>query len=101
MKICAMALVLFALLALVPCTPASAAQPPVPQSKAEFLATLAAPNAAPVIPDLLPSPSNMSTICHSDADCPKGQLCCYPCGIDGCPNFVCTTPIKGECPLYV
>jgi hypothetical protein len=100
MKICAMALVLFALLALVPCT-ASAAQPPVPQSKADFLATLAAPNGAPAVPDLLPAPSNMSTICHTNADCPRGQLCCYPCGIDGCPNYLCTTPIKGRCPLYV
>jgi hypothetical protein len=100
MKICAMALVLFALLALVPCT-ASAAQPPVPQSKAEFLATLAAPNAAPAIPDLPPAPTNLSTICHTNADCPSGQLCCYPCGIDGCPNYVCTTPVKGRCPLYV
>jgi hypothetical protein len=47
-----------------------------------------------------PSQSMAQTLCNSDAECPKGQLCCYPCGIDGCHN-VCMNPIRGECPLFV
>jgi hypothetical protein len=38
--------------------------------------------------------------CTSNAQCPAGKLCCYPCGIDGCTNM-CVTPVKGRCPLYV
>jgi len=48
-----------------------------------------------------PSQSMAQTFCNSDDECPTGQLCCYPCGIDGCQN-VCMTPWKGgECPLFV
>jgi hypothetical protein len=36
--------------------------------------------------------------CASDADCARGELCCYPCGIPGCSN-VCTPVIAGgRCP---
>jgi hypothetical protein len=48
-----------------------------------------------------PAQSLAQTIyCTSDDDCPTGQLCCYPCGIDGCQN-VCMTPWRGgECPVF-
>jgi hypothetical protein len=37
--------------------------------------------------------------CSDDDDCPQGQLCCYPCGIDGC-DFVCMDPDRrGRCPI--
>ena len=79
-------------------TPQTAQKVP---SKAEFLATLAGDlNAAPapgaeVLP---PSPTLRSTTCNSNADCPTGQLCCYPCGIPDC-EFICMTPWrKGICP---
>lgn len=38
-----------------------------------------------------------STVCTSNADCPTGQLCCYPCGIDGC-DRVCMTVSGRRCP---
>jgi len=45
-------------------------------------------------------------VCESDAECAEGLLCCYPCGIAGCPNR-CTVPCAadepwcaGGCPLY-
>jgi hypothetical protein len=107
MKASATVLVLLALLALVPCTgmaqtapaPAVAAMTapaPVPTETADFLATLSAtPGSAN---DLAPAPSFM-TGCTSNAQCPTGKLCCYPCGIDGCTNM-CLTPIKGRCPLF-
>lgn len=70
-----------------------------PLTKAEFLATLSGQSAAPGIEVLPPSPKFLQTItCTSDADCPTGQLCCYPCGIPDC-NFVCMTPWrKNQCP---
>jgi hypothetical protein len=37
--------------------------------------------------------------CATGADCPTGQLCCYPCGIEGCTK-TCTKPLRGRCPLY-
>jgi hypothetical protein len=106
-------LVLLTLLALVPCSQclAQAPQPaqaaltaPAPQtavatvappSLKAFLATL--PGAEAPGNGTLPTPNFLSTICHTSADCPQGQLCCYPCGIDGC-NFVCTTPWRNRCP---
>jgi hypothetical protein len=101
MKTFTKALVLLALFALALCaqgiaqTPAAA---PVPASTAEFLATLSgAPSNAPS--DLPSSPILLSTLCVTNADCPTGQLCCYPCGIDGC-NRACTKPLRGRCPLY-
>lgn len=99
---CTRVLMLGALFALFT-TAASLAQPlqtaqKVP-TKAEFLATLAGDlNAAPGAEVLPPSPTLRSTTCTSNADCPTGQLCCYPCGIPDC-NFICMTPWrKGICP---
>ena len=101
MKTSMRALVLLALFALALCAQGIAETPaatPVPTSAAEFLATLSAgPGSAPS--DLPPSPIFLSTLCATNADCPTGQLCCYPCGIDGC-NRVCTKPLRGHCPLY-
>lgn len=104
MKTSATVLVLLALLALIPCTQALAQTPAVttaqaPASTAEFLASLS------VVPDdtagtaLTPAPQFLATTCTSSAQCPSGQLCCYPCGIDGC-NFVCMKPMNGHCPRF-
>jgi hypothetical protein len=106
MKKSATVLVLLALLALIPCTQATAQTQPaaapsvasVVPDTAEFLASLStAPIQTPS--DLAPAPSFM-TGCTSNAQCPTGKLCCYPCGIDGCTNQ-CITPIKGHCPHFV
>jgi hypothetical protein len=100
MKTPAKVLVLLALFALTLCTQCMAAAPaaPVPTSTAEFLAALSGGQSnAPS--DLPPSPIFLATLCATDADCPTGQLCCYPCGIDGC-NRTCTKPLRGRCPLY-
>lgn len=92
--------VLLLLLALIPGAQSSAAPAPSasatapPASDAAFLATLALPGVQPL------DPTPMSTACNSNADCPSGKLCCYPCGIDGCSN-ICMTPVKGRCPLFV
>lgn len=105
MKTSATVLVLLALLALIPCSQATAQMQPVAgpsvasvvPDTAEFLASLStAPAQTPG--DLAPAPSFM-TGCTSNAQCPTGKLCCYPCGIDGCTNQ-CLTPIKGRCPLF-
>jgi hypothetical protein len=97
-------LALFALLVLVPCAgmaqPAPAATSAatsvatqnVPTDASDFLATLA--NNAP------PAPKLLTTLCDSNDDCPAGQLCCYPCGIDGCHN-ICMNPVRKRCPLFV
>ena len=99
-------LVLLALLALIPCTgslaqapaptPAVATATPVPASTAEFLATLSAPR---TVDQALPAPQFLATTCTSSAQCPSGQLCCYPCGIDGC-SFTCMKPMNGHCPRF-
>ena len=94
---------LLALLALVPCTECVAqSQPASPTSTvaaatspidlAEFLATLSGSQTSTSL--------NFQYItCTDDEDCPQGQLCCYPCGIDGC-NFVCMDPDRrGRCPI--
>jgi len=104
MKIFATVLVL---LALIPCAQCLAQAPaanspavPVtsaPMSVADFLATLNVQGPDPDTAVLPPSPTFLSTLCQSNADCPTGQLCCYPCGIDGC-DFVCMTPDHGHCP---
>jgi hypothetical protein len=105
MKTSSTVLVLLALLALIPCTRATAQTQPasVPSvasavpDNAEFLASLAtAPTQTPA--DLAPAPSFM-TGCTSNDQCPTGKLCCYPCGIDGCTNQ-CLTPIKGHGPFF-
>ncbi len=106
MKTFKLALVLLALLALIPCTQSMAqaaqAQPaPAPANNAEFLATLSAPANAPANApaQTLPAPAFLSTSCTSSSQCPTGQLCCYPCGIDGCTN-VCMNPMRGHCPFF-
>jgi hypothetical protein len=105
MKTFKLALVLLALLALIPCTQSmaqTAQAQPVPSNSAEFLATLSVPANAPAnIPatQTLPAPTFLSTSCTSSSQCPTGQLCCYPCGIDGCTN-VCMNPMRGHCPFF-
>jgi len=101
MKTSMRALVLLALFALALCAQGVAQTPPtapVPASTADFLATLSGgQDTAPG--DLLPSPVFLAMFCATDADCPTGQLCCYPCGIEGCTK-TCTKPLRGRCPLY-
>lgn len=90
---------LFAIAAILAQTPqpATAAPQAVP-TVAEFLATLStAPGDVPGTGLLPPSPKLASTICHTNADCGPGELCCYPCGIPDC-NFVCMK-VK-RCPLF-
>jgi hypothetical protein len=108
MKSSAIVLVLFALLALLPCTAMADEPPAAPTAQediSDFLATLPQSEApageAPAIGGA-PDPTFLQTIiyCTSHADCPSGQLCCYPCGIDGCQNR-CMTGYKGRCPLFV
>jgi hypothetical protein len=77
-------------------TPSTATAPAAPASLAEFLETLSNAPAAEVLP---PSPGFLTTFCSSNADCPTGQLCCYPCGVEGC-DFVCMTPVRGRCPFF-
>lgn len=105
MKILKTVLVLLALLALIPCTgsaqtpaptPAVANTAPLPASTAEFLATLSVPA---TIDQALPPAPQFATTCTSSSQCPSGQLCCYPCGIDGC-SFTCMTPMNGHCPRF-
>jgi hypothetical protein len=85
MALCAL-LAVAAALAEAPQAPAT--PQPVP-SVAQFLATLSAgPSEAPASDLLPPAPRQLSTICHSNADCGPNELCCYPCGIPDC-NFVC------------
>jgi hypothetical protein len=31
--------------------------------------------------------------------CSGGQLCCYTCGVPGCP-YGCLTPVNGKCPMF-
>jgi hypothetical protein len=100
MKMFKLALVLLALLALIPCSPSMAQT--APANTAEFLATLSAAADAPAnVPaaQTLPAPAFLSTSCTSSSQCPTGQLCCYPCGIDGCSN-VCMNPVRGHCPFF-
>jgi hypothetical protein len=83
---------LFAMAAGLAQTPQTATGTPqaVP-TVAEFLTTLSAnPGEIPGTGLLPPSPKLASTVCHSNADCGPGQLCCYPCGRFGC-DFVCMT----------
>lgn len=101
MKTFATALVLFALLALVPGAPCTAETPPAAAPSADaFLATLSVdPSTAPAGEALPPSPTFLSTTCTSHSQCPTGQLCCYPCGIDGC-DFICMTVSGRRCPFF-
>lgn len=105
MKTSAIVLVLLALFVLIPCTPSVAETPsmataPAVMSTADFLAILSVgQGSAPGTELLPPAPNFLSTICTSNADCPTGQLCCYPCGIDGC-DWVCMTPVRKRCPFF-
>lgn len=67
---------------------AATAAPQAVPTVSQFLATLSATPGEVSGAGLLPSPKLASTVCTSNADCPKGQLCCYPCGRFGC-DFVC------------
>jgi hypothetical protein len=40
------------------------------------------------------------TGCTSNSQCPRGQLCCYPCGIPGCQNQCMAPAPNGQCPLF-
>jgi hypothetical protein len=109
MKRSAIVLALFAILALVPCAQSLAQAPaapavapaPAPASDADFLATLSnGQDAAPGVESLPAGPISLSTLCHSNADCPTGQLCCYPCGIPDCHN-ICMAPVNKRCPMFV
>ena len=109
MKRTATVLSLLALLALVPCTQCVAQTPPTassvapaaaPADVADFLATLSGGRSSTLDAGVsLLTPNFQWTTCIDDDDCPEGQLCCYPCGIDGCP-FVCMTPQRGRCPFF-
>ena len=100
MKTSSTVLAVLALLVLIPCAQALAATPPAPQA-AITSAPAAAPTAAQFLASLAASPAPVfKTGCTSNDQCPTGQLCCYPCGIEGCEN-VCMPPWKnGECPLF-
>ena len=98
-------LVLLAVLALAPFgqalaqTQPAAPAPAIDAATAQFLATLAGPQAqAPS--DLTPAPLFKAS-CSSNADCPASQLCCNLCGNtpDGNPCLSCTKPLNGRCPL--
>ena len=97
MKTFATVLFLLAVFALVPSAPCTAETPPAAApSVDQFLATLSAGQSAEAPP---PSPTFLSTTCTSHSQCPAGQLCCYPCGIDGC-DFVCMTVSGRRCPFF-
>lgn len=111
MKNFATVLVLLALVSLAPLTGAETqsaaassagalAAAALAADTAEFLAELAGdPSALPGALDLASGPASPWETCTSHSDCPAGQLCCYPCGIDGC-DFVCMTPVRGRCPMF-
>src|SRR3954453_3961769 len=86
-----------------PARPQAAAQtPPAPTapviSTADFLATLSiAPAGAQ--DGLTPNPV-LDSGCTSNAQCPKGQLCCLACGYAGCETRACFVPMNGHCPLF-
>jgi hypothetical protein len=106
MKTSSTVLAVLVLLVLIACTQAVAqtaptAQAPAPAASpatAAFLASLSVdPATAPG--NLAPAPV-FKTGCTSNDQCPTGQICCYPCGIEGCEN-VCMTPWRGgECPAF-
>jgi hypothetical protein len=100
MKRSAIALVLFALAAWSPCLAQTPAQTPAPANVADFLAILSGTESATPGAEALPTgPKLLSTLCDSNADCPTGQLCCYPCGIPDCHN-VCMEPVRKRCPMF-
>ncbi|HEX6901036.1 MAG TPA: WAP domain-containing protein [Thermoanaerobaculia bacterium] len=78
---------------------APAATQAVPASTQEFLATLSGDQTDAPAADVLPTPKFLSTVCTDDSQCPTGQKCCYPCGIDGC-DFVCMQVVRNRCPFF-
>jgi Cys-rich repeat protein len=50
--------------------------------------------------DLMPAPS-LKAACTSNSQCPKGQLCCIPCGADLDCGRTCLNAVNGHCPLFV
>jgi hypothetical protein len=67
-------------------------------STADFLATLSAvPSSGQ--DGLAPSPV-LDSGCTSNAQCPKGQLCCLACGYAGCETRACFVPMNGHCPFF-
>jgi hypothetical protein len=91
-------LLLMALCALFAVAAGLAQTPPqnVPLTTAEFLATLASPSDLPATELLPPAPKFLSTTCQTSADCRRGELCCYPCGVPDC-DFICMK--VNTCPL--
>ncbi|HEY4575469.1 MAG TPA: hypothetical protein VIJ26_15940 [Thermoanaerobaculia bacterium] len=95
-------LLLTALFALLAVAQVGAQTPPAPtapvMSTADFLATL---SIAPAVAQdgLTPSPV-LDSGCTSNAQCPKGQLCCLACGYAGCETRACFVPMNGHCPLF-
>lgn len=87
---------LFAVAAALAQAPQPTAAPQAVPTVSEFLATLSSPGEVPGADLLPPSPRLASTTCQTSADCARGELCCYPCGIPDC-NFVCMR-VK-RCPL--
>ena len=94
----ALCMLFVAMAALAQAPQPTVAAPQAVPTVSEFLATLSSnPGDVPGTSSLLPpAPKNLSTICHTKADCAPGELCCYPCGIPDC-NFVCMK-VK-RCPL--
>ena len=90
---------LFVAVAALAQAPQPTAAPQTVPTVSEFLATLSnTPGDVPGTSSLLtPTPKPLSTICHTNADCAKDELCCYPCGVPDC-NFVCMRVKK--CPLF-
>jgi hypothetical protein len=74
------------------------AAPQAAPTVAQFLATLSAtPGDVSGTGHLPPNPKLASTTSTSNADCPKGQLCCYPCGRIGCTDICMAVTV---CPHY-
>jgi len=98
MKRSATILILSALFALVLCTQCLAQTPQTPQAP-HTPAVTAPANLTTFLASLSGDISGTeTTICTTNADCPTGEICCYPCGIDGC-DKVCMTPWRGtRCP---
>lgn len=90
---------LFAVLAAVQVGAQTQPAPAAPvASTADFLATLAAvpANGQAGLP---PSPV-LDSGCTTNAQCPKGQLCCLACGYAGCETYACFVPMNGHCPFF-
>ena len=81
----------------VPAASAVTSPAPVPTDKAEFLESLAAGQG---LNDLTPAPT-FTAACTSNSQCPKGQLCCIPCGADIDCGRTCLNAVNGHCPWFV